>query len=162
MAIDIGAGATDRAYNSSPETGEVDLTNPANDTGTLTVFEFWMQANATGVKCGTFYGPQNACVYRDHEAIGDVTAGSKQTFTGKNCDVTSGDFIGIYLATGSCEQDITGGSGFYYGAVDPFAAGTYDFQNFATNQRLSMYATSTPPPGPTIPVVMDNYRRFRL
>ena len=102
MAIDIGRGA-DNAPDWEQTGGYtiISTTNPANATGTLDVMEIWCYAHdGAGIKIGTFSGSGTSYTSRDFESIGAVTQGSKQTFTGKNCDVVTGDFIGEYGTAG--------------------------------------------------------------
>ena len=110
--IDIGPGATDRASYRTISVLQtiIDLNNPANDTGTLDTFEIFANtSNMTNVKIGTFSGSGTSYDDRDYETIGTVTYGSKQTFTGKNCDVSSGDYLGFSADGGKIELT---GSGF--------------------------------------------------
>jgi hypothetical protein len=141
--ITIGDGATDRASSRSFSTAVtlVDKNGAANGTGTLDVFEiFAVTTYLANVKIGTFSGSGTSYDDRDYETIGTVTAGSKQTFTGKNCDVESGDFLGIYGETGRLEVSTTGGVGYYIKAGDWFgsSAQTYTAQ---ANYISSLYAT---------------------
>jgi len=119
----------------------VDLNNPANDTGTLDTFEIWAYANMSNVKIGTFSGSGTTYNDRDYESIGSVTSGSKQTFTGKNCDVASGDFLGIYADTSSrLELDADGYSGINIYAGDAFGQGDISYTGIS-GDAISIYAT---------------------
>jgi len=134
-AIDIGSEAINRATAPSG-TGVTMIfkTNPADYSGKLTSFELWFDStygNATGVKVGTFSGSGTSYTPRDVVSIGNVTAGSKQTFTGKSCNVVVGDFIGIYYAAGDIEFTLdAGGDGNYYKVGDQFGAGTQTYTAF--------------------------------
>jgi hypothetical protein len=146
MAIDIGAGTGDYNISSGAAT-DLDLTNPANATGILNVFKIWGESghgDMTGVKIGTFYGSSTTYTYRDHEAIGNVTAGSEQTFSGLNCDVVLGDVIGHYAASGAIEVNNSGGSGVVEkSGSDYLAAGTHnDYDNISyIGYKLALYGT---------------------
>lgn len=142
-AIDVGSGATDRTYSNGGATYTyLDSGNPANDTGTITSFELWMGTNAAGVKVGTFSGSGTTYTSRDVETIGNVTAGSKQTFSGLSCSVSSGDICGWYLASGSFEFDATGGTSSYYKAGDQFGTGAQSYVAQA-GYRMSLYGIGT-------------------
>lgn len=142
--IDIGPGASsDLGGNSGPEYTSVALGNPANDTGILTSFEIWMRTDGTGVKMGTFYGSDTTYTNRDYENIGNVTSGSKQTFTGKSCSVQTGDYIGRYASTGNTSAQTSGGSGMYYISGDKFGAGETSGYTAAAAFNISLYATGT-------------------
>jgi len=93
--IDVGAG-----YTGSSETSLwagytiIDLTNPANASGTITSIQIRAQTALTGMRVGTFYlvsGATYKC--RDSATIGSVTAGSVQTFP-VQLTIVTGDFIG--------------------------------------------------------------------
>jgi hypothetical protein len=144
-AIDIGSGATDRAsYWALSGWTTLDLANPANNTGAITSFELWFLSgyNGAGVKVGTFSGSGTSYDDRDYETIGTVTGGSKQTFTGLNCDVAVGDFIGFYETSGQIELDETGGSGVYKIYEDIFGQGVHTYA-FTSGYVLSLYGTGT-------------------
>ena len=142
-AITIGLGAIDRNNSTSVLHTLLDLTTAANRTGTLSSFEIWAVGSMTGVKMGTFYNTDtNKYTSRDYENIGNVTHGSKQTFTGKNCDVKAGDFLAVRATnTGNIEMA--------WGSVgdaascfdDAFGAGEKTFTN--QGMLLSIYATGT-------------------
>jgi len=70
--------------------------SPANATGIITTFKIYASYNLSGVYVGTVYGSSNSYTCRDYVSIGVVTGGSEQTFTGKNCNVSAGDFISHY------------------------------------------------------------------
>ena len=137
--IDVGPGAVDGGYAWSSNWTLIDKINPANDTGSIDTFEVWAATDLTGVKMGTFSGSGTEYTSRDSEAIGSVTSGSKQSFTGLSCDVTSGDFIGIYYATGTSEATQGSAGDCYYIAGDQFGTGA---QTYASIDRYpSLYGT---------------------
>jgi hypothetical protein len=108
--IDIGAAATNRTSEKFTGTYIVTI-NPADGTGKITNVEIYAVTgyNLTLVEVATFYVVSgNFLSTRDWEYIGNVTAGSKQTFI-VDLDVTVGDYIGIYFASGGkIEADSTG------------------------------------------------------
>ena len=142
-AIDIGPAAIARVAGQG-NTGLtfIDLENPADGTGKITTFYLYVDKNATGVKVGTFYsGGGLNYTNRDGETIGAVTAGSQQSFSGLDCSVTTGDFAGIYFATGILEQDNSGGSGLYYDDGDQFGTGIQTYTLLDADGILSVYGT---------------------
>jgi hypothetical protein len=146
-AIDVGPGATDRATNFSEGNTVFDLANPANDTGVITSLELWFNTSATGVRMGTFYLISGSTFHcRDSVSIGNVTSGSKQTFNGLSVNITSGDYIGFYCATGLIEAAASGGSGvrYYYGA-NKCTTGTEASYTLSSGQAVSIYGTGGPP-----------------
>ena len=144
-AIDIGYGANTLPGSGLP-TGWtlIDQTNPANDTGALAVFEIYTPTNFTGVKMGTFSGSGTTYTYRDHELIGNVTGGSKQTFSGLNCEVVTGDFIAVLAGGGEPRFSASGGSGVAYYGGDVFSAGSHTF-TFNANLWMPLYGTGVTP-----------------
>jgi hypothetical protein len=141
-AIDIGSGAASQASAISAGYTLIDLTNPANGTGTLTSFEIYPgAATMTGTKMGTFSGSGTSYDDRDYETIGNVTTGSKQTFSGLNCDVTAGDFIGVFYSGGTLFRNTTSGAGVYYILEDTFGQGTHTYALSGTSLAISLYGT---------------------
>ena len=140
--IDIGAAATDRSGVLGATNTLIDLTNPANATGTLDTIEIWVNLNGANVKVGTFSGSGTSYDDRDYATIGNVAAGAKRTFTGQDIDVTSGDFIGCYSAR--IERDTSGGSGVYYKSQNQFGTGSNTYTLLPAN-TLSLYATGETP-----------------
>ena len=140
-AIDIGPGATDRStVGSATDLMHLAITNPANASGKLTTFEIWCNTTCYSVKMGTFYGSSTSWTSRDHESLGTVASGSKQTFTGLDCLVEKDDIIGSYISSGSIEKDTTGSYEVYWKTGDWFGAGT---QTYTVNSVdvYSLYGT---------------------
>jgi len=150
-AIDIGQGATDRANTGGEGYTVLGIGNPANDTGTITSFQFWYNTAGAGVKVGTFYGTGTSQTSRDVETIGNVVAGSVQTFSGLNIDVSTNDLAGVYTATGELEYSNSGADGTYYKTGDQFGAGA---QTYSKNDvgGVSIYGTGATASGLSIPI----------
>lgn len=112
-SIDVGGGAID-GYASLGINDQtiVDLTNPANASGTIDTYEIWVAGSTTGTYAAMFYGSGTSYTCRDYESIGNVSASSKQTFSGLDIDVSSGDFIGFYNTSGGTAE-IDDGDGVY-------------------------------------------------
>ena len=145
-AIDVGGGATDRSSAYASGWTRIDKNNPANATGQLTSFEVWFTTNGSGVKMGTAYYTGTGTVYccRDYETLGSVTSGSKQTFSGLGCDVTSGDYIAVYFSGGTLEFD-TSGAGIVGVTKDAFDLGNTSFIYSYADRTISLYGTGTTP-----------------
>jgi hypothetical protein len=135
--IDVGPGTGDYGAAVGAVT-QIALDNTANDTGTLDTFYIWTNENCSTCKMGTFYSSGSNRVSRDYENIGSVNAGSEQTFTGKNCDVTSGDCLGVYT-NAKLEVNATGGAGRAYKSGDTFGTTANYVQ--AADHKLAIYAT---------------------
>jgi len=151
--IDVGPGATNRATSGNSKLTWICLNNPANASGVLDTFEVWgLNGNLEGVKVGTFsQRDTNKFTSRDYESLGTVTYGSKQTFTGKNCDVVSGDYLGEYHTLYQIERDTSGGGGVYYYAADIFGAGETTCTLLSGNE-VSIYATGATGGGGSLPL----------
>jgi hypothetical protein len=154
--IYVGSSAIDRASWQVADRTMLDKHNPANGTGTLDTFEVYAVSgnDVTGLKVGTFYGSGTSWTYRDHELIGNVTGGSKQTFTGKNCDVSSGDYLAWITSGGQIEQSINSPAteiAVYKIGYDAFSAGTHTLNdNISLKLAWSVYATGTTGGGATV------------
>ena len=144
MAIDVGAAAIDRGTTLAGRT-LVNKTNPANATGTIDTVEIWCATNLSTTDVATFFvvSGDNLST-RDFENIGAVTSGSKQTFSGLNMDVETGDYIGSFASTGTLEVDSSGGAGVWYGGsgVDLIPCTNQAFSVLA-NYITSLYGTGT-------------------
>jgi hypothetical protein len=160
QSLDIGPGATDRA--SEEGFGGytcVDLNNSSNGTGTFNVFEMWCVTTAgVNVKIGTFSGSGVTYTNRDYETVGAVPTGSKQTFSGLDCDGVTGDFAGYYGTAGTIERD-SSGAGLPYKAGDQFGQGSQTYTAYA-DRTTSVYGTGAAA-GISIPVAMHHYKMMR-
>lgn len=152
--IDVGPGATNRSSSHTLASGYtlVDKNNSANDTGTLDTFEIYANENLSSCKIGTFSFSSPNYLNRDYESIGTVTAGSKQTFTGKNCGVVSGDFLGVGASGGKLEKDATGYSGIIVDDADNFGGGSFQPASTLDGDALSIYATGTTAAAGSLPL----------
>lgn len=138
--IDIGPGAINRETMWGVDNTSLDAANPANDTGILDIIEIWAQADLVGCKVGTFYGSGTDYTSRDVETIGPVASGSKQTFSGLDIDVETGDFIGLYATSGLIERDFSGFTGIYYKIGDQFGTGQQTYSLY-DGDGMSIYGT---------------------
>jgi hypothetical protein len=140
--IDVGPGATDRASSlSAPGVTFVDYNNAANDTGILDTFEVWLNGgDSISFQFATFSsGGSGKFTARDTENIGTIAYGSKQTITGKNCDVVSGDYLGAYIY-GTIERTTSGLGGVYYLSGLKTDGSEYTFSLYS-GDAISIYAT---------------------
>jgi len=158
-AIDVGSSASDRA--ATPVSGNstrVLEENPVNASGVLTSFEVYFATNGTDLYIGTFAdGGSYSYTMRDYEYVASVTGGSKQTFTGKNCDAVAGDKLGCYWATGTVEKDDSGSGVSSRNLNNDFTTtGTFTY-SFVNSRTYSLYATGvTIPDAPTNVSATDN------
>ena len=160
--IDIGAAAIGRAGTASGNVTWVGVENPANDTGSITSIEVWFDAlygNAGSVEVATFdHEGSNALSTRDSEALGTVTAGSKQTFAGLAMDVATGDYLGLYFSGGALEFSYTGGSGAWDASGDNIPCSSTTF-NLTAGRTISLYGTGETA-GVGIPLFMHHYKQM--
>lgn len=151
MAIDIGGGAAEYFFNVSDWTW-IDKTNPANADGILDTLGAYFQADATGVKIGTFSGSDTSWAYRDFESIGNVSAGSRQMFSGLSCNVKTNDIIGYYASGGNLYAETSGGDGILYSSGDKFSGGSASYTLFSGVYKLALVGEGTES---TIIVIFD-------
>ena len=110
-AIVIGNEASNRAGTLSTSATWIAKDGAADGTGTITTIEIWANSAMAGVEVATFFAVDAThFTTRDYETIqiagqaaGVVPSGSKQTAT-VNLDVVTGDYIGIYWASGTIER----------------------------------------------------------
>ena len=156
--IDIGSSAVDRAsYYDNVGYTLIGANNPANASGILNTFKFWFYDNGSGVKCGTFVNTGgNYFTGRDYESIGSVTAGSLQTFTGKNCDVSASDYLGL-LASGGHVDRVASGLRCWSKNEDYFNTSNYSYTYSSGSYEHSFEASGiTVPDAPTSVSATDN------
>ena len=119
------------------------MTNPANESGTITTVEIWPNITIYLCEVATFYVVSgNNLSTRDTHAIGTVTAGSKQTFSDLSLDVQSGDYLGMYYSSGNMERDTSGFDGLWYLAGDNIPCTNAAF-TVLTSNAMSLYGTGT-------------------
>lgn len=144
--IDVGCEARDRPSQATTTYTMVPTANPANDTGKITSVEIWMYSTGSNVEVATFiHAGSNVLSTRDRETLGSVTAGSKQTFSGLDMDVQTGDYIGCHGTAGSIEytnnpSDLWSKSGDYI----PCTSETFPFVTI--NRAISLYGIGATPP----------------
>jgi len=146
--IDIGSGAIDRADYDQFYTN-VDCGNPANADGTIDTIEIWAHSNLTGCEIGIFYVVSgNTLSTRSNVTIGNVTSGSKQTFTQDfegnpiSLEVHEGDYLGIYQASGAISYSEEGLTSAWYKSGDQIPANNVTF-SITTTCDFSIYGTGT-------------------
>jgi len=149
MAIDVGAPATDRASDLGTGYTWVLKDNPANASGIINTVEIWAETEMTGCKVATFYRPDpggfpDNLTARDVVTLGNVTAGSKQTFSSLSLDVEADDYIGLVFSTGAIERDSAGGLGVWHLAGDQTACENEEFDP-RSGRIASLYGTGVEP-----------------
>jgi hypothetical protein len=117
----------------------LDLNNAANASGTINQVQIYANTALSGVKVGTFTGSGVSWAVHDSETIGDVSAGSVQTFD-VELTTTAADVLGIYFA-GSLEADSTGSLGVLYYAGDGTVAGAKTYTSYDASAQISLYGT---------------------
>lgn len=141
-AIDIGSAAIDRnsATSGSPYTN-VNKDNPANFSGKITSIEIWANTNMTGLLVATFFVVSgNNLSTRDFANIGDVTAGSKQTFE-VDIDVEAGDYLGYTITTGAIEITEDSSPLYWILAGNHIPCTNITFGTASTGIAMSLYGT---------------------
>lgn len=143
MTVTMGSPAIYRASPAGSGYTYLDRNGAANETGTITSFQFYFLTAATGVVVGAVtklsyyaYNPRNSVT------IGNVSSGSTQTFSGLNCPVVVGDNIAYYCASGALAYDAAGWNIFYQTGNQ---VASYCVYNESTAVTLSMYGFGLPP-----------------
>lgn len=112
--IDVGDAATNQGGWWIPEYTFVAKGNPANDTGSITSVEVYAVSGQDLVNFEVALFDEvdtNTFTTRDNYTIGSVTGGSKQTFSGLDISVATGDYIGGYFTGGQLESASSGSAG---------------------------------------------------
>ena len=139
-AIDIGSAAIDRVTSDSQNYVLVDQNTVATGTGVITSIEIYAATAMTGVEVATFYVVSgNNLSTRDNITLGSVAA--EYNIFAVNLDVTSGDYIGIYYATGTIDRT-TSGTGYWYVANDNIPCTNLAFTSQA-DRTISLCGTGT-------------------
>jgi len=141
--IDIGYGADSDLGSTAPANyTRIDACNPANATGIIDIFYCWYRTAGAGVKAAIFSGSGVIYFARDVATIGNVTPGSKQTFSGLSLDVVINDYIGQFDTSGGLSYASSGGVGMYYLYGDQTDGGS-DTYDYAASYVSAMYGTGT-------------------
>lgn len=146
-AIDVGPDGSYQSYFGPSARTFIDITNPANASGTLTTMKIRVDGAKT-VYCGTWYAAGGGTyTNRDYEVI--ACSNGLNNITGLNCTVQSGDYLGEYHGQASQYYIISspgGGSGIYRSTTDgnKFGASGVAFASYLTN-ALCIYATGQTP-----------------
>jgi hypothetical protein len=114
LAIDIGSAAIDRSTYWTFGYTLVLKNNPANADGSINTIEIWAVTSLSNCEVATFSASGNNLTTRDSEALGSVTSGSKQEFTGLDMDILTGDYLGAYYTAGQIERSNDSAFGLWY------------------------------------------------
>lgn len=142
VAIDIGHYSSGISYALTKNRTYVMTQNPANQTGILNTFKFWSDFSGgnTNLIMGTMSGAAPNFTPNDHVHLG-TTVAAQSTFTGVECSVNAGDFIGAYWeSVGGAATPLGGSNTDYYLAGNQWDAGTQAYTYYAT-YSLNHYAT---------------------
>jgi len=137
VAIDIGSPAIDRATYWGNNYTIILKENPANDGGTVTEVELFMNGAAT-VTVAIFEKVNgDTFTARDSESLGSIPIGySKHTVS---LNVVAGDYIGLYMIGSGIKRDDFG-DGMWYLTGDYTACVNQVFSSGA-DRTFSLYGT---------------------
>ena len=139
--IDMGSAAISRAYILGAVTTTVDKNNPANASGKITSVQIYASSPLTACKVAIFHVVSgNNLSARDIQLIGNVAAGSTQTFE-VDLNVEEGDYIGAYWTSGNIDRDVFG-VGYWYVSGDKIPCTDTTF-SFNATKTMSLYGTGT-------------------
>ena len=148
--IDIGDAASDRG-DVSYITGwgtvytRVNEGNSANSAGSITSYEIWLNSKTgtADVWIGTFSASGNVLTVRDSESIGDIATGSKQTGSGQDIDVETGDYFGVADKSTShectIEYDASGYTGVWSYSGECIDASDSQTFTYLAGDAISLY-----------------------
>lgn len=156
-AIDVGEDLGVKGTNGSNNTTYIGKgQNPANASGLLNSFTYYIGASTHTAKIGTFSGSGTSWAVNDYVTIGDAIGDSPQTYTGDNCAVSTNDILGWCSQThnplclntiGAWESGSDGG--------DNFGGGSFTYSDISYG--LCVYASGiTVPDAPTSVSATDN------
>ncbi len=142
IPIDIGPSAIDRSSSRPGYKTVINKENPANASGIITAVEIWAWMNLSGCKVGIFYITNgNTLKCRSATTLGDVTAGSKQTFNGLSLSVQAGDYIGMSFLNGSIEHDPSYHAGLWDALGYKCVVDDESDYSFYTGDAVSLHGT---------------------
>ena len=154
QSIDIGSDPIDREAvipnGSTQLSTTVDKNNPANANGTIDTWQIYAETALTGAEVATAYVVSgNNLSTRDYETIGNVSAGSVQTFSGLSTNVITGDYAALKSTTGRTEKTNLSGEGIWWLEADQIPCTNVAF-GFYTPRAASFYGTGTEGGGPIL------------
>ena len=146
MTITIGNAATDRSANVPIDYTRIDYINAADGSGTLDTIEIYLQAAATDDIYIAIFEEVSANTFtsRDVVNVGPLAIGYHEITTDKASNpislaVETGDYIGIYCASGQIELDVSG-TGFYSLSGNWTSCEDEGF-SFIASRQMSLSAT---------------------
>lgn len=151
--IDVGSAAINRFSQSILATTAtvntyVEGDNPANAGGTIDTVEAYFYSVAAGnqFRVGTFSdGGSNSLTCRDSEVIGEVSNIGKQTYSGLDITISSGDYIGAdsnnVKKALRLDCDTSGGTGTWSVSGSVCSASTTTTFSWSSGGILSLYGT---------------------
>lgn len=148
QSLDVGSEAINRATSTTLDNYcFVDQNNPVNGDGTIESVEIWLVSAITdgSGRVGMVSMSGNDATTRDHELLGNISAGSKQTFNGLSMDTLTGDYIGISSdlgSSGSIERD-SSGAGYWYKSGIGIISLSSTTMTSSSSRTISLYGTGT-------------------
>lgn len=139
--IDIGMPAVNRGTTMDDYT-IVNMGNPAEESGKITSVEIWANETMTVCEVAIFFVVSgNFLSTRDIHYIGEVIAGSKQTFV-VDLNVEAGDYIGLVTGPENIEYDASGFDGVWRLSGDHIPCANVEF-SVGSGDAVSLYGTGT-------------------
>lgn len=168
MALDQGPDCLDRASPLTNGYTIVELTNPANENGTISRVQIWAATSLTGMGIGSASDEGSnqykfATGHHDGDAAMSVTAGSCVTKTG-GVDFTSytasqNEVMGHYYSGGTIERNTTGFGGLGYNSGNEISDENQQTYSMQGGDASSIYGDDGGgAPSLSIPVAMKHYR----
>lgn len=126
MLTKLGGEAVRAGAGGSTGYTYINLDNPATGRGVIQAIGLYISSNVTGLKVGTFYGSSTSYTNRNAITLGNVSSGY-QVIQIPDMAFESGDYIGLYFATGAVTYASASNGGVYYVLGDKFGAGTQTY-----------------------------------
>jgi hypothetical protein len=143
----IGHGAFDMDSDWAAGWTLVDKRDPATENCNIDNLKIFANSNLSDCEIASFADEGgNTLSTNDSEAIGSVTAGSVQTFSGLDMDFLTGEYSGYYASSGTIEKNNTGGVGLWYAHADYIPASSDSFSAIA-NYTIALWVYKSPSAG---------------
>jgi len=140
-AFNIGDEAIDRPSTYNATYTLINKEVIASTAGTIIYVEIWADTTLYDCEVAIFSEAMGMFGTTDSEAIGTVTAGSKQVFS-VNLTAAQYNMIGIYYTSGSIKRTTSGEGGVYYLAGDQIPC-EYAVFSEAAGEAISLLGSTT-------------------
>lgn len=142
-SIDVGAAAIDRAANAGPGYTLVSKANAANASGYITTVQIYTNETMGTIQVAAFSASGDNLTTNGLVSLADASAGLNTYNAPEDFiafAISSGEYIGIYFATGNIDYVVGSGSG-DWSLLGDFIPCTNQAFDSNANTEMSLYAT---------------------